>query len=86
MAENQLSRFRNSFIYRTSDGTEIDLIVDHGDELIPIEVKWTEKPSMKNARHLRNFINEHASRCFRGYIVSHCPYPLELDAKIRAIP
>jgi predicted AAA+ superfamily ATPase len=72
--------------YRTSDGAEIDFIVEKEEELIPIEVKWTENPSLKDARHLKSFIAEHSERCKGGIVVSRCPYPLALDEKIRAVP
>ncbi len=72
--------------YRTSDGAEIDFIVEKLGRLVPIEVKWTENPSQKDARHLKNFITEHPERCDGGIIVSRCPYVLALDEKIRAIP
>jgi predicted AAA+ superfamily ATPase len=72
--------------YRTTDGAEVDFIVEREGELIPIEVKWSENPSLKDARHLKTFIAEHSQRCTRGYIVSRCPYVLALDEKITAIP
>jgi len=72
--------------FRTTDGAEIDFILEQGGELIPIEVKWSENPSLKDARHLKTFIAEHGGSCKRGYIVSRCPYVLSLDNAITAIP
>lgn len=72
--------------FRTTDGAEIDFILEQGEELIPIEVKWSENPSLKDARHLKTFIAEHGGRSRRGYIVSRCPYVLSLDGAITAIP
>lgn len=72
--------------YRTRDGAEVDFIIEIGKKLIPVEVKWTENPSLKDARHLRSFVADHADRCERGIIVSRCPYILALDDNIRAIP
>jgi len=72
--------------YRTTDGAEVDLILESEGELIPIEVKWTENPSLRDARHLKTFIAEHAQRCRRGYIISRCPYVLALDEAITALP
>lgn len=70
---------------RTKDGAEIDFIVETHGKLIPIEVKWTEKPTLKDARHLWTFLNENKNAPM-GYIVCRCPRPLQLDDKIRAIP
>ena len=72
--------------YRTTDGAEVDFILEHGEELITIEVKWTENPSLKDARHLKTFIAEHSKNCQRGYVVSRCPHFLALSDKITAIP
>lgn len=72
--------------YRTTDGREVDYIVELQSEIIPIEVKWTENPSLKDARHLKSFIAEHPQRCRSGLIVSRCPYVLALDDTISAIP
>jgi predicted AAA+ superfamily ATPase len=38
-------------------GAEIDFIVEHGKILIPIEVKWTEKPTLNDARHVLTFLD-----------------------------
>ena len=72
--------------YRTTDGAEIDFIVENSEEIIPIEVKWTESPSIRDARHLRTFIREHSPRCKRGIIISRCPHKLALDENIIALP
>ncbi|MFZ4616106.1 MAG: DUF4143 domain-containing protein [Rectinemataceae bacterium] len=72
--------------FRTSDGAEVDFIIEKEGEIIPIEVKWSENPSLKDARHLKAFVTGHSSRCTRGNIVSRCPYVLELNERITAIP
>ena len=72
--------------YRTTDGAEIDFIVENSEEVLPIEVKWTESPSIRDARHLRTFIREHSPRCKRGIIISRCPHKLALDENIIALP
>jgi hypothetical protein len=64
--------------YRTSDGAEVDFIVENHDETLPIEVKWTESPTIRDVRHLRSFIREHAPHCKRGIIISRCPHTLAL--------
>ena len=72
--------------YRTTDGAEVDFILEQGEELVPIEVKWSENPSPKDARHLKTFIAEHSQHCKRGYVVSRCPHVLALSDTITAIP
>lgn len=59
--------------------------MERGDELLPIEVKWTENPSLKDARHLTSFMARNPGRCPRGLIVSRCPYVLSLSDTITAL-
>ena len=71
---------------RTRDGMEIDYIVEHRGALTPIEVKWSEKPTVQDARHLLTFLEEHSKQAKHGYIVCRCPAPLRLHDQITALP
>ena len=71
---------------KTRTGAEVDFIIDHASSLVPIEVKWTDRPAVGDARHLVKFLDEHGSYAPRGYIVCRCPYPLQLTERIAAIP
>jgi predicted AAA+ superfamily ATPase len=71
---------------RTRDGAEIDFIVEKGNALIPIEVKWTENPTLHDARHLLSFLEENSPRADRGYVVCRCRRPLELHERVTALP
>lgn len=72
--------------YRTRGGAEIDFILERDEEWIPIEAKWTQSPSLKDARHLRTFIEDSKGRARRAYIVCRCSRPQQLDEHIMAIP
>jgi len=71
---------------RTQDGAEVDFIVEYGGKLVPVEVKWTERPSPGDARHLKVFLAENRARTTRGFVVCRCTRPLELAENITAIP
>lgn len=71
---------------RTRDGMEIDFIVEHAGKLTPIEVKWTERPTGSDARHLRTFLKEHPKQTEQAYIVCRCSRPLEICEKVTALP
>ena len=71
---------------RTKDGSEIDYIVDAEGSLIPMEVKWTEKPSMQDARHLLTFVEENRKCCSQGYIICRCEHLMKLHDRITAVP
>lgn len=72
--------------YRTRAGAEIDFIVQRGNELIPIEAKWTDRPTTKDARHLITFMNESNGMAKKAYIICRCPLPQLLDDRIVALP
>ena len=71
---------------RTKDGAEVDFIIDRGGTLTPIEVKWSENPTVQDARHLLTFLGEHPKQAKQGYIVCRCPRPARLHEKITALP
>jgi predicted AAA+ superfamily ATPase len=80
-------RGRGSLHYlRTKDGAEVDFVVEDGQQLTPIEVKWTERPSSTDCRHLRSFLDENRESARRGLVVCRVPRPLQLDERITAIP
>jgi predicted AAA+ superfamily ATPase len=77
--------------YRTRGGAEIDFILERegggqAPSLLPIEAKWTQVPSIKDARHLRSFIDASGGRAKKGFIVCRCSRPQQLDDQITAIP
>jgi predicted AAA+ superfamily ATPase len=71
---------------RTKAGAEVDFIVSRGQRLTPIEVKWTEHPTLTDARHLLTFLDEHPTRARHGYVVCRCPSPLALHDRVTALP
>jgi predicted AAA+ superfamily ATPase len=72
--------------FRTRDGMEIDYILEKEGQYTPIEVKWTEKPGPKDARHLKTFLKEHPDKATQALLICRCPRPAKLDDKITAIP
>lgn len=78
---------RGKLMYlRTKGGMEIDYLVDTGDEVIPIEVKWTENPTLSDARHLTALLKDPPPRIRRGFVVCRCTRPTQLSDHVMAIP
>lgn len=71
---------------RSKDGAEIDFIVKLGKQLIPIEVKWTERPKRDDARHVSRFLAEHPGAASHGFLVCRVPRPQQVAERITAIP
>lgn len=64
----------------------MDFIIERAGTLTPIEVKWTENPTLSDARHLLAFLAEKPREAERGYVICRCPRPLQLHDKITALP
>ncbi|AKJ65043.1 ATP-binding protein [Kiritimatiella glycovorans] len=74
------------FHLRTRSGTEIDYIVELDGEQMPVEVKWTDRPSGKDVRHLRTFLATAGPQARRGFVVCRCRRRMQLGENIQAIP
>lgn len=71
--------------FRTRAGAEIDYIIEDGNELIPVEVKWTENPVAKHARQVHRFLQE-VPKARKGFVVCQCPRPARLMENVTALP
>jgi len=71
---------------RTKAGAEVDFIIERAGRFIPVEVKWTDNPSLSDARHLLAFLGEHRKQANHGYIICRCRAPLQLHDKVTALP
>ena len=71
---------------RSKAGAEVDFIIERGGRLTPIEVKWTDNPSLSDARHLLAFLDEHPRQVQHSYIVCRASTPLRLHDKVTALP
>ena len=60
-------------------------MVKAGDKLLPIEVKWNEAPTERDARHLEVFMTEHKTAT-SGLIVCRTPRPFKVSDKVTAVP
>ncbi len=72
--------------WRTSSGEEVDLVVETGGRLLPIEIKATGRPRLADAVHLRTFRAEYGSACRPGLLL-HSGSTLEwLAPDVLAVP
>lgn len=72
--------------WSTATGAEVDGIVETPDETIPVEVKWTDKPSPRDAQHVETFLKLHPACSHRGYVVCRCPTRQQLTNNVTALP
>lgn len=60
-------------------------MLEISNHYIPIEVKWTASPSLKDARHLQKFLAEY-DNADKAYILCQTPHAIELSENIIALP
>lgn len=70
--------------WRDSSGPEVDWLLNRDQDLLPIEVKWTEKPSYRDAKHLELFLNEYSTTT-QAYVICQVAQPQMLSKNIEAI-
>lgn len=56
--------------WRTASGEEVDFVIEHQRQLVPIEVKATARPGPGDARHLVTFGREYGKK-MRGGLLLH---------------
>ena len=57
------------FYWRTTIGEEVDFVIEVGDRLLPIEVKATARPRLRDTAHLRTFRAEYGERSRAGLLL-----------------
>lgn len=67
-----------------ANGPEVDWVVESPQHWTPIEVKWTDTPSIKDARHLKIFLEEYP-KAKHGYIICRTPHRMKIADNITAI-
>jgi predicted AAA+ superfamily ATPase len=74
------------YFFRTSTGVEVDLVVDLGRSLVPVEVRSGATPHPGMARSIEIFRKGHGARAARGYLVHPGPARLPLGPNAVALP
>lgn len=81
-----LSRRAEIMYWRTTNGEEVDFVVEAGNQLLPIEVKATTRPRLSDAANLRVFQKEYSDRS-RGALLLHTGEHVEWIAPdVLAVP
>ncbi|MEN8262358.1 MAG: ATP-binding protein [Nitrospirota bacterium] len=77
--------YAENFTWRTQDGAEVDIILSSTGGVVPFEVKWSTKPSRRDASGLHSFLSSYPE-IEKGFIV----YPGEkikrITEKVFAVP
>ena len=72
--------------WRTTISEEVDVVIEAGDQLLPIEVKVTASPRLADCAHLRSFRAEYGSKARAGLLL-HTGSSIEwLTPDVLAVP
>ena len=71
--------------WRTSNGNEVDFVMELGQKLIPIEVKTTRRPTSKDIKGLQMFLETYPNATF-GILACLCETPYMMSSNILAVP
>jgi predicted AAA+ superfamily ATPase len=74
------------YFWRTSAGAEVDLVVDTGKGLVPIEVKLSATPDRIMAQGIEAFRKDYDTALARGYVIHPGDVTLPLGPDAVALP
>jgi predicted AAA+ superfamily ATPase len=74
------------YFWRTVVGTEVDIVVEAGAKLVPIEVKLSATPRSAMASALKTFQKDFGDKVLEGYVVHPGDITLSLGSGITALP
>jgi predicted AAA+ superfamily ATPase len=74
------------YFWRTSNGTEVDIVVENEGNLVPIEVKLSETPHPNMAKGILSFQEDFKGRSEPGYVVHPGKIRLPIAPRVAALP
>ncbi len=74
------------FYWRTTTGDEVDFVVEAGGRLLPIEIKSTTRPRLRDVAHLRTFRSEYGEASRNGLLLHDGDKVEWLTQGILAVP
>jgi predicted AAA+ superfamily ATPase len=74
------------YFWRTSAGSEVDIVVESGEKLVPIEVKLSATPRPSMASSIKIFRKDFKDRVRPGYLIHPGDVRLPLGEEVTALP
>ncbi|MFH1189307.1 MAG: ATP-binding protein [Candidatus Omnitrophota bacterium] len=79
-------RISRVFWYKTSDGSEVDFVVEREGKILPIEVKLSSQVNTAMAKSLFSFCKLFAGKTEKAFVVNLSPERLSLGRDVESIP
>ncbi len=74
------------YFWRTASGSEVDMVVEAGDRLVPIEVKLSATPRPAFAKAIKTFREDLGTKVMPGYLIHPGEIRLPLGSDVTALP
>ncbi len=74
------------FYWRTSAGSEVDMVIETQDLLVPIEIKQSLTPRPEMAKEIVNFQKDFAGKTSQGYVIHPGSLTLPLGKGVVTLP
>jgi predicted AAA+ superfamily ATPase len=74
------------YFYRTSTGNEVDIVVEYGSRLVPLEVKLSSTPRPAMASSIKTFREDFKEKAAPGYVIHTGAVRLPLSSGVTALP
>jgi hypothetical protein len=74
------------YFWRTASGAEVDIVVEAGGKLVPIEVKLSATPRPAMAGGIKTFQKDFGARAAPGYVIHPGDVRLPLAPEVMALP
>jgi uncharacterized protein len=74
------------YYWRTAAGSEVDLLVETEDQLVPIEIKQSETPRPEMAKEIWTFRKDFEGKAGPGYVVHPGHMRLPLGKGVSSLP
>jgi hypothetical protein len=74
------------YFWRTSNGTEVDILIETNCKIIPVEVKLSATPRPAMASSIKTFMEDFGNKALSGYLIHPGNTQLPLGSNITALP
>ena len=74
------------YYWRTTDNAEVDLVIEHRNRLVAVEIKTTMRPAPSDWRHLERFVLEYADTCQGAVLLCGGDEVYEVADRVFVVP
>ena len=74
------------YYWRTAAGSEVDMVIETQDQLVPIEIKQSETPRPEMAKEIVNFQKDFEEKASQGYVIHPGSMTLPLGKNVVTLP